>query len=251
MKQFLVKSGRVALWVLWTAGVFYGVQYLAAGLVYFLHLVGIELTLDDTNTLGVMLYEAGVYLCMLVIAVGAPLLLKRQLGLGSAREVLGLARRITWSDVGEFAKRLPAYYVIIIAVTLVLSLFSRDILTSEQAIGYATADNSPWQLGLIFLALVVIAPVAEELIMRGMLYGRLRSIVSFWPAAVLTSLLFGLAHLLAAGQLQIGVAVDTFVLSMLMCGAREKTGTLYAPILMHMSKNLIAFILLFLVQWSS
>lgn len=91
-----------------------------------------------------------------------------------------------------------------------------------------------------FITLVCLAPIFEELIFRGYLFGRLRSVAGFWPSAIATSLVFAIAHK------QLNVGVDVFALSMCMCVAREHFRSIYPTILMHMLKNGLAFSLLFI-----
>jgi membrane protease YdiL (CAAX protease family) len=60
----------------------------------------------------------------------------------------------------------------------------------------------------------------------------------------MTSFIFGAAHLeLGSGSpLVWGAAIDTFLLSVVLVYLREKTGALYAGMLVHMLNNLIAFL---------
>jgi membrane protease YdiL (CAAX protease family) len=95
---------------------------------------------------------------------------------------------------------------------------------------------------MAFIALVIIAPIAEEVLFRGYLYGKLRSHASVLVATLLTSALFGAVHM------QWNVAIDTFILSLAMCYLRELTGTIWAGTLVHMIKNGLAFTLIFIVQ---
>ena len=53
-------------------------------------------------------------------------------------------------------------------------------------------------------------------------------------SALLVSVLFGVVHL------QWNVGVTVFAMSLVLCGLREVTGTIYAGILMHMLKNGLA-----------
>ena len=97
------------------------------------------------------------------------------------------------------------------------------------------------ELTWIFLLLVVVGSIIEEVIFRGYLYGKIRAAkVPFWATAIIVSALFGLAHM------QWNVGIDTFVLSMVMCLARELTGSIWTGILMHMMKNGLAFYFLFI-----
>ena len=100
-----------------------------------------------------------------------------------------------------------------------------------------------------FLTLVVMAPIAEEIIFRGWLYGKMRNallhkIPEVWGMVISTfivSLMFGIVHL------QWNVGVNVFALSVVLCALREITGTIYAGILTHMIKNGVAFFLLYVI----
>jgi membrane protease YdiL (CAAX protease family) len=80
-------------------------------------------------------------------------------------------------------------------------------------------------------------------LVRGYLYSGLRKSWKFLPALLVTSLLFGLAHLqLGSGAAVLWAAgVDTFTLSLVLVYLRETTGALYAGMLVHSLNNLIAF----------
>jgi membrane protease YdiL (CAAX protease family) len=58
---------------------------------------------------------------------------------------------------------------------------------------------------------------------------------------VFTSAIFGFAH----GQWNVGV--DTFALSLALCYLAYKTNSLWPSVLLHSLKNLIAFILVFVI----
>lgn len=94
-----------------------------------------------------------------------------------------------------------------------------------------------------FVTLVVLAPIFEEMIFRGYLFGRLRSYAGFWPSALATSVLFAGVH----GQVNVGI--DVFALSMCMCVARERFDSIYPTVLMHMLKNGVAYGFLFIVPF--
>jgi membrane protease YdiL (CAAX protease family) len=90
---------------------------------------------------------------------------------------------------------------------------------------------------------VVLAPIAEEILMRGYLYTSLRAHWKFVPSLLVTSLLFGLAHLQSGdnGALIWMAALNTFLLSIALVYLREKTGALYASIMVHSMNNFLAF----------
>ena len=54
--------------------------------------------------------------------------------------------------------------------------------------------NAPWQIVPMVIALVVLAPLGEELLFRGLILRGLARRMAFWPAAIVTSVLFTSAH---------------------------------------------------------
>jgi membrane protease YdiL (CAAX protease family) len=86
------------------------------------------------------------------------------------------------------------------------------------------------RLSVILIA-VVAAPLTEELIFRGCLYGILRQIGGKFLAIAISSLLFALIH----GHIPslAGLVILSVGLSLLY----EKTGSLWAPILLHAAFN--------------
>lgn len=98
------------------------------------------------------------------------------------------------------------------------------------------------ELAAAFLSLVVLTPIFEETIFRGVLFRGLRIRAPFWLGAILTSALFAIAH----GQWN--VAIDTFALSLLLCFLVERSNSIWPAILLHMLKNGLAFVLLFIVK---
>ena len=84
------------------------------------------------------------------------------------------------------------------------------------------------------LVLGVLGPVVEELVFRGLLYGWLRGFLPFWLTAILTSVLFGLVH--GEWAHVIVAALLGFALAFI----RERSGSLWPPILAHCVNNLVA-----------
>jgi membrane protease YdiL (CAAX protease family) len=93
---------------------------------------------------------------------------------------------------------------------------------------------------MAFIALVILPPVAEELLFRGYLFGHLRTTMGFWTTSLVVSAAFGFIH----GQWNVGI--DTFILSLFLCYLRETTGSLWASMLLHGIKNGVAYFFLFI-----
>ncbi|CAN5377959.1 hypothetical protein BH10PAT3_BH10PAT3_4250 [soil metagenome] len=139
-----------------------------------------------------------------------------------------------------------AYFAAYLAIIIIASRFS-DFINVDQAqkVGFESAAGG--QLGLVFLSLVVLPPIAEEIMFRGFLFTSLRQKFRFRSAAIFTSLLFGIAHLqFGSGAPLLWVAaLDTFTLSVVLCYLREKTGSLWPSIMLHAIKNSVAFFALY------
>ncbi|HET9412434.1 MAG TPA: type II CAAX endopeptidase family protein [Candidatus Saccharimonadales bacterium] len=130
-----------------------------------------------------------------------------------------------------------AYFVF----TFALSKFVEQFLViPDQAQELGFAGPTSLELVLIFAALVVVVPIAEELLFRGFIFKGVRAAFSFPITALVVSVLFAVAH----GQLNVGL--DVFALSLVLCYLREKTNSLWPGILLHATKNGVAFFLLFI-----
>lgn len=142
-----------------------------------------------------------------------------------------------------------AYVVMIIITFAVVSALIPGFEQAEEQdlLGFEKASG-PAALGMVFLALVVLAPIGEEILMRGYLYSGLRARLRYAPAAILTSLLFGFLHLGAvSGEGVLWTAgLATFLLSLVLVHLREKTGNIWAGVIVHALNNLVAFGLRFL-----
>ncbi|QQS17929.1 CPBP family intramembrane metalloprotease [Candidatus Saccharibacteria bacterium] len=168
--------------------------------------------------------------------------------------------RKTWKHLGLISLRLAdvwkavqgfgAYVVVYIVVASVVGALIPSLdVEQEQQIGFEAA-RSGIDLLLVFSGLVMLAPLAEEIVFRGYLFTSLRSKFSFLYATLITSTLFGAAHLqFGSGEPLLWIAaIDTAVLSGVMCYMREKTGSLWPAIFIHAMKNMVAFSYLFLFK---
>lgn len=167
------------------------------------------------------------------------LLEKSTLASAPSRDQLGLTGLPTWTDIGLAP---IAFIAALIVGQALLALFSLIFpwfdANEAQAIGYSTTIFGFDRL-LAFFSLCVVAPVAEELIFRGWLYGKQRQKTGAIFAIIFNAIFFGFLH----GQWNVALTVGA--LGAASCLLREITGTAYAGILLHVLKNSIAFVLLF------
>lgn len=179
------------------------------------------------------------------IAVGIVYLFLRRRRLGFAD--IGLGRRPQWRDLKVAVAGFFAFYALLIIVTItVKALIPSFDVDQAQDVGFKNLQTSLDRV-IAFAALVILPPIGEEILMRGYLYTGLRSRLRFIWALAITSVIFGLAHLeYGKNEPVVWVAgLSTFILSVVLVYTRERTGALYAAILIHAANNAIAFSLNF------
>jgi len=145
--------------------------------------------------------------------------------------------------LGGFA----VYFVLYIGVFIIATKLLPGLDTEQkQELGFNMSAQGT-DLLLIFISLVILPPITEEIVVRGFLFRGLRTKLPLLLSAIVASLLFGAAHLGFGGQNKLLwiAGIDTFILSMVLCYMREKTKSLWPGIIIHMIKNGIAFVILF------
>ena len=86
----------------------------------------------------------------------------------------------------------------------------------------------------LFLYSVILGPISEELIFRGVTYSIARRIFRFWPANLIQAALFGLFHM------NLIQGIYAFALGVLLGYVCEKGKSIYFSLLLHMLFNLWA-----------
>lgn len=104
--------------------------------------------------------------------------------------------------------------------------------------GYKESSSAFFGGGAFFeiLGSGLLIPIAEELLFRGIVFKRLRVWTGYRLAITLSALIFGLIHLNLVQFLYAGI------LGLFLAFLLEKTGSLWMPILGHMTANLIAIV---------
>lgn len=219
----------------WVGVVMFAVQF-AVSFIFVKILPAEDLTSPITSAV----FQVIVYLVVLAITIFLPWKILRK---KTTRDELGLRGLPTWTDL----LLAPIGLIVAMVISGLLTALFVAILPGidwEQAQNVGYNKQSLHEFGnflLAFCCLVVLAPVCEEIIFRGWLYGKLRFRMSVVPAIIITSVLFGIMH----GQWNVGVTV--FAMSVIMCIMRELTGTIWGGVILHMIKNGLAFYFLFII----
>ena len=210
-------------------------------------LVLTSLPLDLNPSVLTTLAAALSYTFGLALALGVPALATRAF---VSRKVLGMERLPSLSDIGVGVLAILPYLILSgVLVWLGLEVFKVIDPDVGQQIGF---DNLSLRSEYVvaFITLVIMAPLAEELLFRGYFLGRMSERTGKWFALFTTSLVFGLMHLVASGEsgivLQWGAAADTFAMGLVAGSLRLLTGNIWAGVVLHALKNGIAFYYLFI-----
>lgn len=147
---------------------------------------------------------------------------------------LGLDQYPTFVDLGLAPIAYVVYLILANIALNFMSIFSWFDAAQAQNTGFTFFITTGERI-IAILALVFIAPIAEEIIMRGWLYGKLRNKLKAPIAILIVSILFAFLH----GQWNVGISV--LILSIILCGLRELTGTIWCGILLHILVNGVAF----------
>lgn len=86
----------------------------------------------------------------------------------------------------------------------------------------------------------VLAPIAEELYFRGLIFTYVRNVSNVTIAIIASSIFFGLAHSFVNPYIFISHAVVSIFIGL----ARQKSNGMIVPIIMHMIWNLLIFALI-------
>jgi membrane protease YdiL (CAAX protease family) len=139
-----------------------------------------------------------------------------------------------------FAVAAGGYYLVTLLYASVVKLHGSDKLPSELGVSKSTAA-----LVAATVFVCVIAPIAEEFFFRGFFFGVLRQWrinvagreLGPWVAAVLTGILFGLAH---TGSASSQYLLPLGFLGFVLCLVRWRTGSLYPCMALHSANNALA-----------
>lgn len=160
---------------------------------------------------------------------------------------LGRRHGARWADYGlrRFSWRwlLMVLVLYIVQIFIVVGLFALvkvlvPAVDIDQAQEVMEFGHSTWGTVLNFVSAVLIAPVVEELVFRGVVFPGFAKRMPVWLAAVFSSLVFGFLH----GQVNVGIY--TFILGLILCTLVRRSGSIVPGIFLHFLNNLIAFWLL-------
>jgi membrane protease YdiL (CAAX protease family) len=163
----------------------------------------------------------------------------------SARGIKGFGLRLRTipRDLATAALRLLAVWPLVLTAIVVIQVIGRIVSGPSYEIPQHETlkelSEAPLTVlkALLVLAAVVVAPLQEEMLFRGLLQTMIRSYIGRpWIAIALTSIVFAMVHADNAHWPAL------FVLAMALGYSYEKSGSLFQPIFMHAMFNGVAIL---------
>ena len=129
--------------------------------------------------------------------------------------------------------------VIIVMFALISFGLNNVIVMSplvDMSAGYAKANEGFYGslLGIELVGSGILAPMLEELVFRGIVYGSLRKLLGVWQSVVISALIFAAVHF------NIVQFVYAFIVGIVLAITMECIGNVYGAIAGHMTANIFA-----------
>jgi len=178
---------------------------------------------DRANLSAVLIAE--VYLCLLVallVAFGGP---------RGLRDTLGFR----YTSAADIAVALLVWLAAVVVGALISAALVPLIgQPQSNAVSLLRQSFDPLFIGVIVPTVCLLAPVCEELLFRGALFGWLRRLLPSPAAIALTAAVFAGAHLLPT------LFPVLFVFGLGATWVRERTGSTLNSFAMHATQNTVA-----------
>ena len=130
----------------------------------------------------------------------------------------------------------------VIGITIFLSIGLNNVICMSPLVQmseeFQNASDAFYgsSFGMELLGSALITPFLEELLHRGVVFGRLRRRMNMWQAVILSALIFAVLHF------NIVQFIYAFLLGIVFALFVEKTGQLYPAVIAHIVANGIAVI---------
>jgi membrane protease YdiL (CAAX protease family) len=174
-------------------------------------------------------------------------LVARRKGTGSLRTDFGLEVRrpaAAWvADLPWFFAGIGLQLVALVPIGILNSIYGH---TAKQDVVKSADHAVGWEIPVLALAIVLLAPLTEELLFRGTLLRSLLRKVAPATAVLISAVVFGLVHALGDPSVGTLVALPAIVLLGVVSGWQAaRTGNLSRSILLHVGFNALSVVFLF------
>lgn len=163
-----------------------------------------------------------------------PLINRRQVNIRDSFILPGLKKE----DWKFLLKYIPLSYVLYTLGSMIVAHFFGATEAVNQLAVESLFDYIP--AGVMFLMIVVVAPIAEELLFRGIILFPGNRLETSWTRTIISALLFGLVH----GPTDVYSFYTYVGMGFIFSYAAKKTQTVEAAMVYHFLNNLLGFIVI-------
>ena len=157
-------------------------------------------------------------------------------GLGKRKSFI--LRGLTKEDWSFLVKYIPISYLLyLLGNVLVVFLFGESEAANQVAVESLFGYVPVW---VMFVMVVIVAPVAEELLFRGLILFPGDHLDTTWVRTIISAILFGLIH----GPTDVTTAYTYIGMGFIFSYAAKRTRTIEAAIVYHFLNNLLGFIII-------
>jgi membrane protease YdiL (CAAX protease family) len=143
---------------------------------------------------------------------------------GRTPQLLGLS-------IPRFRPFLQWLGIFALAVAAIELLASQVPAFETDFMQRVVASTTNWPI--LVLGVVILGPLFEELLLRGLLFGSLRHIVDEHMAVAISAGVFAVMHL----QYNAAIMLLILVMGTVLGYARSRSGSIWVPVLLHMLNN--------------
>ncbi|MBV6396228.1 MAG: hypothetical protein HFACDABA_01822 [Anaerolineales bacterium] len=159
-----------------------------------------------------------------------------------------LRRRAAWGDLG-FRPAQPnvlalgcGFILVAFLVNFVNNAIMFTLGVEVQAQQFTSILTELEHPGFLLFTGIFLAPLIEETVMRGFLFGGLRHRLGWLKAALISSALFGALHL------SIAAFIPTFTLGFLFCYLYQRSNSVWPGVILHTLINALGLCAAFLLS---
>ena len=216
-------------------------------------------TIDKKNALKLM----GVLIVMLIVGYGLDIgvgVVAAIAGISSPFIVYSLALYIPmiaiaflslrekgdnlWKECGFNKIKVSTFFLTILLTVVVYPMVMFTNVLSQLFVKNTMAQATDAMIGdtpvLYMIALAILAPVCEEILLRGFFHNRLKKFVPFTAAAILSGFWFGVFHL------NINQFCYAWVLGIIFAYVNRASGSIFTSITMHFVVNSFGGVMLYI-----
>lgn len=153
-----------------------------------------------------------------------------------------IIRGLTKEDWKFLVKYIPVSYILYILGSVIVAYFFGISEAQNQVAVESLFDYVP--LWIMFIMIVIVAPIAEELLFRGILLFPGDRLNTTWLRTIISAILFGLVH---APQ-DVYTAYTYIGMGFIFAYAAKRTKSVESSMVYHFLNNLVGFLQIILIS---